>query len=209
LTLQGRDLSQLHPIIPVPFPWTPAYQLRGRLVHDGEVWTFRDFSGHVGQSDVAASLRSPALVIEYRPLIEGDIVSQRLDLCGSRRNGRLAARRREAGQGHAGATGRGETTCEVAALVADPSLRSGESPLGRREAAFPGDALHRVLDSARSSEPAVINLEAGVMTLQPLDSRAVARSLRPSLLELRAARDQDAHRSAGRATSTCGRSSPA
>jgi AsmA family protein len=53
LALQGRDLSQLYPIIPVPFPWTPPYRLRGNLKHGGGVWSFREFSGKVGDSDLA------------------------------------------------------------------------------------------------------------------------------------------------------------
>jgi AsmA family protein len=40
LSLQGRDLSQLYPIIPVPIPWTPAYRLSGRLEHRSAVWYF-------------------------------------------------------------------------------------------------------------------------------------------------------------------------
>ena len=55
LTLQGRDLSQLYPIVPVPFPWTPPYRLSGQLKHVGKVWTFRDFTGKVGDSDLAGS----------------------------------------------------------------------------------------------------------------------------------------------------------
>ena len=53
LTIQGRDLSQLYPILPVPFPWTPPYRLNGRLRHDSAVWSFDQFTGKVGESDLA------------------------------------------------------------------------------------------------------------------------------------------------------------
>jgi hypothetical protein len=77
LTLQGRDLSQLYPIIPVPFPWTPPYRLSGQLKHDGKVWTFKEFTGKVGDSDMAGNFaldRSKA-----RPFVNADLVSTRLD----------------------------------------------------------------------------------------------------------------------------------
>jgi uncharacterized protein involved in outer membrane biogenesis len=77
LTLQGRDLSQLYPIIPVPFPWTPPYRVSGRLKHGGHVWTFNEFTGKVGESDVAGNFaldRSKEI-----PRVEADVVSQLLN----------------------------------------------------------------------------------------------------------------------------------
>lgn len=52
-TLEGSDLALLFPLIGVPIPPTPAYRLAGFLDHEGEVWTFRNFKGRVGQSDLA------------------------------------------------------------------------------------------------------------------------------------------------------------
>ena len=77
LELQGRDLSQLYPIIPVPFPWTPPYALSGQLKHVGAVWSFKEFKGKVGDSDLAGSFavdRSGT-----RPAVDADLVSTRLD----------------------------------------------------------------------------------------------------------------------------------
>jgi hypothetical protein len=77
LSLEGPDLSQLYPLIPVPLPWTPAYRLRGELAHESSLWTFRAFSGKVGESDLAGDFaletRKP------RPLITASLVSERLD----------------------------------------------------------------------------------------------------------------------------------
>ena len=77
LELQGRDLSQLYPIIPVPFPWTPPYALSGQLKHVDRVWSFKEFKGKVGDSDLAGSFAvdrgGP------RPAIDADLVSTRLD----------------------------------------------------------------------------------------------------------------------------------
>jgi uncharacterized protein involved in outer membrane biogenesis len=77
LTLQGRDLSELYPIIPVPFPWTPPYRLTGQLKHDGKVWFFREFSGKVGDSDMAGNFALDRS--KPRPLVDADIVSTRLN----------------------------------------------------------------------------------------------------------------------------------
>jgi len=77
LTLQGRDLSQLYPIIPVPFPWTPPYRLTGQLKHDGKVWFFREFTGKVGDSDMAGNFALDRS--KPRPLVDADIVSTRLN----------------------------------------------------------------------------------------------------------------------------------
>ena len=77
LTLQGRDLSQLYPMIPVPFPWTPPYRLSGQLKHNGKVWTFREFTGKVGDSDMAGNFALDRS--KPKPLVDAEIVSTRLD----------------------------------------------------------------------------------------------------------------------------------
>ncbi|HSS69116.1 MAG TPA: AsmA family protein [Casimicrobiaceae bacterium] len=77
LTLQGRDLSQLYPIIPVPFPWTPQYRLSGQLEHANAVWTFKEFKGKVGDSDLAGNFVFDGN--HPRPMIDADLVSTRLD----------------------------------------------------------------------------------------------------------------------------------
>ena len=77
LTLQGRDLSQLYPIIPVPFPWTPPYRVSGQLKHTGKVWTFKEFTGKVGDSDVTGNFALDRG--KTRPFVTADLVSTRLD----------------------------------------------------------------------------------------------------------------------------------
>src|SRR5207245_4028276 len=77
LSLQGRDLSQLYPTIPVPFPWTPPYRLSGNLKHGSGVWSFREFSGKVGNSDVSGRFDLDRK--NKRPVVDADFVSQNLD----------------------------------------------------------------------------------------------------------------------------------
>lgn len=168
LTLQGRDLSQLYPIIPVPFPWTPAYQLRGRLVHDGKVWTFREFSGHVGDSDVAGIVAVTGPRHRQRPLIEGDIVSQRLALKDL--GGLVGLPPDGAKPGRGTSDQQTEAKRRVSSARVFPTrpydlerLRAADAKLrfrGTRVIAS-GIPLDRL--------SAAIDLEAGVLTLQPLD----------------------------------------
>jgi uncharacterized protein involved in outer membrane biogenesis len=77
LTLQGRDLSQLYPIIPVPFPWTPPYRLRGQLKHAGKAWTFQGLAGKIGDSDIAGDFAVDRSGERVR--VDADLVSKRLD----------------------------------------------------------------------------------------------------------------------------------
>ncbi len=77
LSLQGRDLSQLYPTIPVPFPWTPPYRLSGNLKHGGGVWSFNQFNGKVGESDIAG--RFDVDRKNQRVMVDADLVSQKLD----------------------------------------------------------------------------------------------------------------------------------
>jgi AsmA family protein len=77
MTLEGRDLSQLYPIIPVPLPWTPAYRLSGQLRHEGDLWSFRQMSGRVGTSDLAGIFSVNRK--NERPSIEADLVSQQIN----------------------------------------------------------------------------------------------------------------------------------
>ena len=52
-SIAGSDLSLLFPLTGVPLPPTGAYKLAGSLDHAGDVWTFRQIKGTLGQSDIA------------------------------------------------------------------------------------------------------------------------------------------------------------
>jgi uncharacterized protein involved in outer membrane biogenesis len=83
LQLEGPDLSQLYPFIPVPLPVTPAYRVAGHLDHVGKTWTFSRFTGRVGDSDLAGDFSVD--LGGDRPVMHGDLVSRTLvlhDLAG-------------------------------------------------------------------------------------------------------------------------------
>jgi AsmA family protein len=76
--LEGVDLAQLYQITGVPFPPTPAYKLTGSLTHTGNIWTFKNFEGKVGRSDLAGDLSVDLNKIPQ--LITADLESRSLDM---------------------------------------------------------------------------------------------------------------------------------
>ncbi len=77
LQLQGKDLSQLYPIVPLPIPWTPPYKLTGQLAHSGAHWSYRQLKGKVGDSDLAGD--ASVDLSQARPSVSADFSSRRFD----------------------------------------------------------------------------------------------------------------------------------
>ena len=77
LELAGRDLADLYPLIGIATPNTPPYTLDGRLQRNGRLWTYKDFSGQVGDSDLAGT--ASVDTSGERPLLRADLRSQHLD----------------------------------------------------------------------------------------------------------------------------------
>ncbi len=75
--LTGPNLALLYPLIGVATPDTPPYRLKGRLSRKGRTWHYDDFTGMVGDSDVAGDASvDPS---GERPFLRADLVSKRLD----------------------------------------------------------------------------------------------------------------------------------
>ncbi len=77
LQLQGKDLSQLYPFVPLQFPWTPPYKLSGKLTHQDARWSYTDFRGVVGDSDLSGSAALD--ISQTRPLVTADLSSRRFN----------------------------------------------------------------------------------------------------------------------------------
>jgi uncharacterized protein involved in outer membrane biogenesis len=166
LTLQGRDLSQLYPIIPVPFPWTPAYRLNGRLKHETALWSFDQFTGKVGDSDLAGKFSvdksGPRLVVD------ADLVSQSLNYqdlggliglppVGQAPSARSAAQKKETAK-------RTQTGRALPTKPYDPHhLQAIDAKIHLKGKRFMASDLP--LDDL----DAVLDLRAGILTLKPLD----------------------------------------
>lgn len=74
---EGPDLSKLYPLVPVPLPSTPPYKLRGHLTRKGDVWSFANFFGGVGDSDLSGDFTID--LSTARPRLIGDLASRKLD----------------------------------------------------------------------------------------------------------------------------------
>lgn len=77
LTMQGRDLSDLYLLTGLTLPNTPPYRLSGALNRNERVWTFKDFDGRVGASDLSGEVRVDAA---QRLRVDADLRSRRLDI---------------------------------------------------------------------------------------------------------------------------------
>ena len=77
LDVQGDDMANLFPLIRLVFPSTPPYKLKGHLKHEGQVWSFSNFSGRVGDSDLSGTIRVDTE--PKRPAMKADLVSNLVD----------------------------------------------------------------------------------------------------------------------------------
>ncbi len=77
LSLQGQDLNDLYLLTGVTLPSTPPYRLSGALTRDDGLWTFNEFSGRVGGSDLSGDMR---IQTGERLTVTADLRSQRLDI---------------------------------------------------------------------------------------------------------------------------------
>ena len=77
LTLQGQDLNDLYLLTGVTLPNTPPYRLSGALTRNDAVWTFNDFTGRVGASDLSGDMTVDA---GERLRVEAALSSRLLDI---------------------------------------------------------------------------------------------------------------------------------
>ncbi|MGH8515934.1 MAG: AsmA family protein [Panacagrimonas sp.] len=78
LEIEGDTLAALHPLTGLVLPETPPYRVSGLLIHEGPRWTFDDFAGNVGDSDLSGDLT--ATYIDERPRLVARLESRQLDL---------------------------------------------------------------------------------------------------------------------------------
>ncbi len=78
LSLQGRDLADLYLLTGITTPNTPPYRLSGTLTRDDAKFSFTDFSGRVGSSDLSGDLIVNR--INNRLRVDADLHSRLLDI---------------------------------------------------------------------------------------------------------------------------------
>ncbi|HVJ41870.1 MAG TPA: AsmA family protein [Dongiaceae bacterium] len=77
LHLQGPDLAEVFPLLGVPAPPTPPYELAGNLERTGDSWKVTNLAGTIGKSDIAG-----AISIERRgkkSYLRADLISTNLN----------------------------------------------------------------------------------------------------------------------------------
>ncbi|MCR5880892.1 AsmA family protein [Phenylobacterium sp. J367] len=104
-SVRGPDMSDLYGLTGIALPNTPPYNLRGRLVRDGQVYRVTGLNGRVGDSDLAGVVSVDAG--RERPYLKADLTTRSLDFDDL---GALF--------GGAPATGAGETASADQAAVA-------------------------------------------------------------------------------------------
>lgn len=82
LTLEGASIADLYPLTGVLLPETPAYKTQGRLLGQKDKgnwnWTYQNFTGSMGGSDLAGTLEY--LYRQPRALLRGVVTSNQLRL---------------------------------------------------------------------------------------------------------------------------------
>jgi uncharacterized protein involved in outer membrane biogenesis len=78
IQLSGESMGQLYDVVGIAFPDTSRYTTSGRLIGNGSVIRYENFTGRVGESDLAGMLQVDAG--GKRPFMRGDLVSQLLNL---------------------------------------------------------------------------------------------------------------------------------
>lgn len=79
IQLSGRTMSDLYDIINIAFPETRPYSTSGRLFRGKGVVRYEEFSGKVGESDLAGTLEVRTAGVK-RPYMKGELVSKVLNL---------------------------------------------------------------------------------------------------------------------------------
>ncbi|MEJ8323410.1 AsmA family protein [Kosakonia sacchari] len=83
LKFGGNSLGELYDLTGVLLPDTPPFETDGHLIaklsnEKGSVFDYRDFNGHIGESDIHGTLRYTTG--KPRPKLEGDVESRQLRL---------------------------------------------------------------------------------------------------------------------------------
>ncbi|MEX0759473.1 MAG: AsmA family protein [Tistlia sp.] len=77
LAISGPNFADLYPVIPAALPATPPFAIEGKFARQGEAVSLTDFTGQVGDSDIAGTLTYDTA--GERPVLSGRIFSQSLD----------------------------------------------------------------------------------------------------------------------------------
>jgi len=78
VSVSGPSLGALYPTLPLALPDTPPYRVTGHLIRDGDTYTYENFSGVIGNTDLAGDARYERR--QPRPMLTATLKSKSLDL---------------------------------------------------------------------------------------------------------------------------------
>lgn len=166
LTLEGKNLSNLEPLIGIPLVETPPYNLKGKLDYADKRVRFTDFVGRVGKSDLSG--RFEVAPGEERPQITADLKSERVRLADL--GGFIGAAPGDASEGDLSAEQRAEHARAEASprLLPDdpfsiPDIRAADFNVHYEGKRIEGENMP--LDNL----VVTLKIENGLVTLDPLD----------------------------------------
>ncbi|MHB1942081.1 MAG: AsmA family protein [Acidiferrobacteraceae bacterium] len=174
LSLAGKNMASLYPIIGIPLPATASYSLTGSLRRAGPTWTLSHFTGRAGKSDLSGTL----VITTGKPIkVTGRLESNQLnlaDLAGfvgaqpTMAGGEEKVERKEAGPGKVLPDRPYQSSL----------LKAADMNLTYRAKHF--ESSHLPLDNLSTH----IRLQYGVLAFDPLDF-GVANGLVSSVVKVR------------------------
>ena len=78
VSVSGPSLATLYPTLPLALPDTPPYRITGRLIRDRDVYTYENFNGVIGNTDLSGDARYE--LRQPRPMLTATLKSRSLDL---------------------------------------------------------------------------------------------------------------------------------
>jgi hypothetical protein len=75
--LKGPDLADIFPVLGIPAPSTPPYDLKGQLKRTAKEWRLEDMQGRIGNSDINGVVAVEPR--EKRSYLTADLVSNKMD----------------------------------------------------------------------------------------------------------------------------------
>ncbi len=173
LELQGDNLATLYPLVGIALPPTRVYRIAGQLLRNGTRWRYENFTGTIGQSDVAGTVQVDTG--GAKPLLSGAVTSHQLALA-------------DLGPSVGASPGTDATPISTASTATTPPLPSHmlpDIPFDRsRWAALDADvtlkAQSLLRDKALPLESLQMHvlLKNAVLTLDPLDFGLAGGQLR-------------------------------
>lgn len=152
LALSGDSLDQLYILTGIAAPATRAYALDGRLLHKLNTWSYEQFTGHFGDSDMAGSIK--VTITDKRPTLAANLTSRMLDI---------------ADLGPVIGTKQGAVSTKTARVLPDVPFNAERWGSVNAEVSLNAKALRRSEELPLENFAAHLSLIDSVMTLNPLD----------------------------------------